>query len=372
MGAERQRLLGIQFARGLAALLVAFYHGSRMIALPQYAGHVGFGNFFSFGHSGVDFFFVLSGFIIFFVHHADLGRPERLSRYIWRRLSRIYPSYWLILAVVVIMLAFKRDPALTPAHFLRSLLLLPDSQEPLLGVSWTLVFEMIFYTVFALGIVDLRLGAAAATAWIVLVVTGLGLDSGVAALKTAGATRNLQFLMGIAAAHGALYLRLRVGLWLAALGVAGFFATGMMENAGLIGWDGTAGSMIFGAFAAVAVLGVANAERDGQLRFSRAAEFFGGTSYLLYLVHTIMIGMTYKALTIVGLASALPDSISVTLAVAISVATACLLYRFFERPIQNVLQRGGGERLRYDRSRQLPSALARRIRPAESDQPPSP
>ena len=62
--------------------------------------------------------------------------------------------------------------------------------------------------------------------------TGLGLHSDVATLKTAGATRNLQFLMGIAAAYGVLYLRLRVGLWLAALGVLGFFATGIMENAG--------------------------------------------------------------------------------------------------------------------------------------------
>ena len=57
---KRERLLGIQFARGLAALLVVIYHGSRMVALPQYAGHKGFGGFFEFGYAGVDFFFVLS------------------------------------------------------------------------------------------------------------------------------------------------------------------------------------------------------------------------------------------------------------------------------------------------------------------------
>jgi peptidoglycan/LPS O-acetylase OafA/YrhL len=81
----------IQFARAVAAILVVLYHANRMLVL--YIGQSTLGAQFVFGESGVDFFFVLSGFIIFYVHGDDLGRPDRLGRYLWRRFSRIYPIY---------------------------------------------------------------------------------------------------------------------------------------------------------------------------------------------------------------------------------------------------------------------------------------
>jgi len=58
-----------------------------------------------FGHAGVDFFFVLSGFIIFFVHGKDIGKPSRLPHYVWRRFIRIYPVYWAV-TLISIVLAF--------------------------------------------------------------------------------------------------------------------------------------------------------------------------------------------------------------------------------------------------------------------------
>jgi len=65
-------------ARGVAALTVVLYHATRGLSLPQYLGYIPFGNSLGFGHAGVDFFFVLSGFIIMHAHTADIGRPERL------------------------------------------------------------------------------------------------------------------------------------------------------------------------------------------------------------------------------------------------------------------------------------------------------
>jgi len=43
------------------------------VSLPRYLGHILFGNAFGFGHAGVDFFFVLNGFIISYAHAADIG-----------------------------------------------------------------------------------------------------------------------------------------------------------------------------------------------------------------------------------------------------------------------------------------------------------
>ena len=80
-----------------------------------------FGGLFLFAHAGVDFFFVLSGFIIYRVHRGDIGSPHRLSRYAWRRFVRIYPTYWIILAGFGLLLLYspkrtRRSPAwVTPS-----------------------------------------------------------------------------------------------------------------------------------------------------------------------------------------------------------------------------------------------------------------
>jgi peptidoglycan/LPS O-acetylase OafA/YrhL len=102
------KLSGVQTARGVAALTVVLYHATRALSLPQYLGYIPFGNSLGFGHAGVDFFFVLSGFIIMHAHTADIGRPERLYRYMWRRVTRIYPIYWVVTLIQAIRAFFPR------------------------------------------------------------------------------------------------------------------------------------------------------------------------------------------------------------------------------------------------------------------------
>ena len=123
------KLLGIQFCRGIAAVLVVLYHAGRMLALPQYAGHVALGGVFNFGNAGVDFFFVLSGFIIFFVHEKDIGQTQRLPAYIWSRVTRIYPIYWLVTAIVLCLILMR--PARNSARSgIRDLLVPASAANP--------------------------------------------------------------------------------------------------------------------------------------------------------------------------------------------------------------------------------------------------
>src|ERR1700737_2029314 len=77
-----EKLLGLQVLRGVAAVLVVLHHVAATLALPKYMGLVVAGGIFApLGRAGVDLFFVLSGFIIYYVHHGDIGRPRRLGRY---------------------------------------------------------------------------------------------------------------------------------------------------------------------------------------------------------------------------------------------------------------------------------------------------
>jgi peptidoglycan/LPS O-acetylase OafA/YrhL len=341
---KHEKLLGIQLARGIAALLVVFYHAGRMIALPQYAGHKGMGGAFDFGHAGVDFFFVLSGFIIYFVHHSDLGHSRNLARYLWRRVTRIYPSYWLITAFVIALMLAKHDPALTFFHAAKSILLIPDRQEPLLGVAWTLLHEIMFYAVFAVAIFNIRAGIVCAQLWIGIIAAGLFYHFDDPILKTAAMLFNFNFLIGIAAAYMVLNVKIRLPLAYLLAGAAVFLATGLCENAGLLNPESVSEILLFGGASGLIIVGAAIAERDGQFGVGRIGEFFGGASYLLYLVHTIVVGFVFRFLMMAGVIKSWPDWICVLLSAIAAILVVGLLYVFYERPVLKILHRVGEKR----------------------------
>ncbi len=266
------KLLGIQAGRGVAALLVALFHGERMLSLPQYVGSAPLGDFFSFGHAGVDFFFVLSGFIIYFVHHADLGVPRRLRPYLWRRITRIYPIYWFVTFVLLALRLVSPggDHELSLGYVLQSLLLVPQEPDPLLGVAWTLEHEMLFYLVFAAAIATRWLGGVLFAGWMLLALFGLALPvPHIPILRFLLSPFNLQFLMGIGAAHMVLRGGAGAPRTLAVAGGVAFLAIGMVENAGWIAPIGPAGRILYGGAAACIVLGLASAEQRDLLRVGR-------------------------------------------------------------------------------------------------------
>lgn len=135
-------LIGIQLLRFIAAASVLFAH-----TLHQYEGLKPVGVF------GVDIFFVISGFIIYFITSKDR------SLFLVKRVIRIVPLYWaftLLLAVIALVLPdLLKSAKFDLAHLGASLLFVPYWTEgtlfsPMLKLGWTLNFEMLFYLIFFL------------------------------------------------------------------------------------------------------------------------------------------------------------------------------------------------------------------------------
>ena len=152
-----KKLNNIQALRAFAVLLVVGLH---LLAVEvKYSQlDVLLPTFLRIGISGVDLFFVISGFIMVTVT-ADMHaatKAERLTgsrHFFYLRLSRIYPLYWLVTAVVLVIFlshpTFLNAPHFSLSFVIHSFLLLPQSSLPLLMVGWSLVHEMYFYVVFA-------------------------------------------------------------------------------------------------------------------------------------------------------------------------------------------------------------------------------
>jgi exopolysaccharide production protein ExoZ len=163
-------ILNLQVLRGLAAMGVVFYHTGFELA----------GNWHT-EFSGVAIFFVLSGFIMSYI--SQNGEQDFLSK----RLIRIVPLYWIATATVMIIsyrfrifqpaILMSGDPPLI-IDILRSMFFVPWSKFPVLGVGWTLNFELYFYLVFAAMLAMNQRFAPVLTAAFVLAVIQLDRATG--------------------------------------------------------------------------------------------------------------------------------------------------------------------------------------------------
>ncbi|MEO6915456.1 MAG: acyltransferase, partial [Chitinophagaceae bacterium] len=154
----------VQIFRGFAAMLVVGYHCHG--AMISYFGAVPLKGVFAIGLFGVDFFFVLSGFIITYIHVTDIRQQRNIVPFFKKRFFRIYPIYWVVALASFAYLVFVDHGKLEFAdhtlawsngtdwlYVLKSFLLFPQPAISILDVSWTLSFEMLFYLVFGLAII---------------------------------------------------------------------------------------------------------------------------------------------------------------------------------------------------------------------------
>ncbi|HEU4663269.1 MAG TPA: acyltransferase [Dokdonella sp.] len=171
------RLEFVQALRGIAALLVVLWHAS--IYLGPYGTGIG-GRLFGPGASmGVDLFFLVSGFIMVHTTRASDGSWKSAAAFAIKRVSRIWPLWIVALALCVLCRAdaeaFAYDPA-KRAWLLHSLLFIPTAGAPsdvapiygfpVLGVGWTLNYEMYFYAIFGASMLFARWRWVAFFAWI--------------------------------------------------------------------------------------------------------------------------------------------------------------------------------------------------------------
>jgi peptidoglycan/LPS O-acetylase OafA/YrhL len=354
--ATDDRLPALDGLRGLAALLVVVYHSwdaSRFAAVGGGAVR----DVISAGFLAVNFFFVLSGFVLFLPAAKGAGSLGARSAYAVRRIARIVPAYWLALVLALVLFpllapagrtfANSVSPESVFAHFTFTeleLRFIPGYEGPLGFVVnhpvWTLAVEMTFYALLPFVALAWFRRPFAALGLTVALSCGLRIwfapDEQLLSLPLVYAA---DFGFGMTAAW--LYVRRRDALHRYALALGLIAGAALLVLMVVIGAAdpvevrervrhsalvSTAAPLLFAGVA------LACAFRPPRLLAGRVARWLGALSYGVYLLHIMVIHFLVNTAGFRHDGSTGAFLAILAVAVPVSLAAAAASYRLLEEP----------------------------------------
>ena len=137
----KERNLELDALRGIAALMIVFFH----LTMGAPESQLGF----KYGVTGVNLFFIISGFVIY----KSIESTRTSIDFLINRFSRLFPTYWTIVTFTFILIIlhpyFWPDQSIAPnyVHYLGNLTMfqyyfkMPNLDDP----YWSMIVEMNFY-----------------------------------------------------------------------------------------------------------------------------------------------------------------------------------------------------------------------------------
>lgn len=344
----------LQALRGIAALLVVSTHvetslRDNNVGIPWVSR---LGGLSGFGGVGVDIFFIISGFIMVYVGVRYFRGESSITDFLFRRFLRIFPLYWFTTLLLVLSATAKTllgvldgqlsgKPSIStcsgtacsgPSRFFPTYNELGNVQ-PILGVGWTLSYEVLFYLLFALTI-------AVGFRWSPLIVTSLFAclvfvplplpDSALKVFLTNPVL--LEFPVGMLIGY-AVVLGLRPPHWL----VMGCLVVGLLGFLPgiLIDFDYDYHYLYRGIPSAFLLFGLVFWEIRTRVSVPSFLVRLGNASYAIYLIHHIVI--SYLVMPILKAVPSLQNIQVDVLGLFIFLLASTfgvLLYERLERPLQ--------------------------------------
>lgn len=328
----------LQAGRALAAISVAAFHLSLLMGNERYGGTEVFRDFTRHGNLGVDFFFVLSGFIILFAHAKDIGHPIRWREYLSRRFVRVFPVYWLYTAVFVALLLFgvgtdaKYPSGLQDWATSLTLIRFSDVSPPL-EVAWTLFHEIAFYATFSLLLLSKRLGIVALGIFglTCLAFYHIPPNTAYTAANVYSSGMNLHFFFGMGAFW--LFKRGGAGVFEALIGTFVVLVTGIF----LIEHD--ISHLFLGLGFGLTLAGFSKMEIAGRIRVPALLGLVGDASYSIYLTHVSLEGALLKVINKLSIQTMLGNELTYALVLSMTIFLGTCAYLWVERPLLMALRK---------------------------------
>ena len=302
--------------RGVAALLVVFYHIFEGLSFAEGGTLI---TTINHGYLAVDFFFILSGFVIGYAYDDRLGKTMTLGNFFKRRLIRLHPMIIMGAVLGVVFYCLQGCVKWDGTHVATSMIMLAllcalffipatpgagydirgnGEMFPLNGPSWSLFFEYIGNILYAVFIHRLSNKALTALvfllgiglAWFALFdVAGYGMIGvgwtldGVNFLG--GSLRMLfPFSLGMLLSRNFKPVKVRGAFWICSIVLLALFCVPYIEGNSPICWNGLFEAIcILFIFPVLVWIGASGKTTDKHS--TQTCKFSGDISFPLYAVH---------------------------------------------------------------------------------------
>lgn len=301
--------------RGVAALLVVWYHVFEGYA---FAGGTLIESI-NHGYLAVDFFFILSGFVIGYAYDDRWGRSLTMKNFFKRRLIRLHPMVIMGAVLGVVTFCIQGGVQWDGTHVATSMIMLAllcamffipaypgagyevrgnGEMFPLNGPSWSLFFEYIGNLLYALFIH--RLSTRMLTAFVVLLGAGLacfaifdvsgygnmGVGWTLDAVNFLGGLLRMlfPFSLGMLLSRNFRPVKVRGAFWICMAVLLALFVVPYLEGTEPICWNGLYEAFcIIVVFPLLIILGASGNTTDKVS--TGICKFLGDISYPLYITH---------------------------------------------------------------------------------------
>ena len=337
----RKKLVLIQFSRALVPILVMLFHlsGSMMDYFEF--------NLFGFSYlpisGGVDYFFALSGFIMYYIYRDSLGQSNQLKNYLLNRFIRVYPLYWFLtfgfLAVLFLYPNYgvghetdtDTDTIITSFLLLQS----PRELEPILNVAWSLVHTVFFYLVFSLLFFSrIHISKALIAIWAVLTVCFsmeyIYIDNYL--IRFFFNQYNLIFLAGIFCAYLVTHYKFnfKMSVLFSIIGVLGFpiIWLNSIDEYINISFD-----MGIGLASVFIIFGLASIDLQRNIHIAKSLNYLGNAAFSIYLSHNLVLDFLSELVSEFSIYEILGGWMTSIILLVFMLGVGCLVHSFIEKPL---------------------------------------
>lgn len=243
------------------------------------------------GNTGVDLFFVLSGYLIY---ASLIKRQQAYMGFIGRRIRRIYPTFFVIfmvyLGLSILFPAESKIPSGVTAatlYFIQNLIFLPGLLpiEPMITVAWSLSYEVFYYLIMPLIVVTIGLRGKTPQ-WRIGFFSMVGLVLTAVCIIWQGPLKLAMFIAGILL-HELLesYRERTPAAWLGLLGLVMGTCAPLLPLTGMLG-NAIRFTLIFSGFLLVCWHCFSQTKSWLKQALSwTPLRWLGNMSYSYYLIH---------------------------------------------------------------------------------------
>ncbi|PGZ98150.1 hypothetical protein COE51_12125 [Bacillus pseudomycoides] len=331
---QKKRLNLIQASRAIVPLLVLTFHMSFVVNEHFNYNFLNLTKLEQIG--GADYFFVLTGFMIFYVYFKDIGNKEKFRPFLIKRFIGIYPFYWIVTCIVCVFFFFipvGYGYSHSVKTILGSLSLFPWQEDPIIYSAWSLRYNIFFYLIFSCLIFSkgktLRYLIGL---WITLILfinlSDIEIENYL--ISFIFNKVNLNFVLGCCCAYISLKFPIKHGKLFVTLGVSGYIFTWITVLNDLMQLDTF---IMYSISAMFLILGLVSFDMNKNVRIPKIFNYLGNASFSIYLTHPPFLGLIAIIINKLGIHDLIGNLLSTLLCILIAIVMGCLAHSFIEKPL---------------------------------------